>query len=211
VLVDYIGDEMMAMWGAPRPQPDQAERAARAALAMLRGLEDLNKRWAHLLGPKPMDVGIGLNTGAAQVGNVGSDVKYKYGALGNTVNVGSRVQGFTKFLKRRLLVTRAMRERLGDTFVARRVCQTRFVNIDNPVDLYEVDLATPERREFFQASEEALNVLEKRNFALAARRAGELLGQHRGDGPLLLVLSRAAEALRNDGEGFDPVWMPPGK
>jgi adenylate cyclase len=95
VLVDYVGDELLAMWGAPEDQPDQAERAARAALAMLAALPALDGRWQEAVGG-PTEVGIGVNTGPAQVGNTGSTFKFKYGALGNTVNLGSRVQGLTK-------------------------------------------------------------------------------------------------------------------
>ena len=71
--------------------------------------------------------------------------------------------------------------------------------------------STPERAAFFRAAETALDALEARDFAAAARAAGELLPKHRGDGPLLLTLSRASAALMNDGADFDPVWVPPGK
>jgi adenylate cyclase len=211
VLVDYIGDELLAMWGAPEDQPDQAARAVRAAMAMLAALPALDARWQATLGG-PTEVGIGISSGPAQVGNIGSQYKFKYGPLGNTVNLGSRVQGLTKYLKCRLLVTRATRERLGAEFVARRVVRARVVNIAEAVDLYEVEAAGSEvRRRFFAESEAALDALEAGDFALAAHRAGMLLLDHRGDGPVLLILSRASGALMHDGRGFDPVWEPPGK
>jgi adenylate cyclase len=210
VLVDYVGDEMFAMWGAPRPQPDQAERAVRAALAMRDAVGELDRRWREKLG-EPTAVGVGLNTGVAQVGNTGSRHKFKYGPLGNAVNLASRVQGLTKYLKCRLLVTAATRRRLGAEFVARRVVTARVVNIEEPVTLYEVEAGGPcSRAEFFAASEAALDALEAGEFALAARRAGSLLEAHTDDGPLLLVLARAAHQLVAGGS-FDPVWTPPGK
>ena len=211
VLVDYVGDEVMAMWGAPEDQPDQAERAVRAALAMLGALPAVNARWQASLGTETR-IGIGVNTGPAQVGNTGSTFKFKYGPLGNTVNLGSRVQGLTKYLQRSLLVTRATREQLGDDFIARRVVRVRVVNIAEPVDLYEVESAGLEmRRQFFAESEAALEELESANFALAASRAGKLLLEHPYDGPLLLLLSRASTALVQSDRVFDPVWEPPGK
>ena len=211
VLVDYIGDELLAMWGAPKEQPDQAERASRAGLAMRASLPDLNRRWLSVLGTD-MNVGVGINTGIARVGNTGSRFKFKYGPLGNTVNLASRVQGLTKYLDCGLLVTRATREPLGSGFIARRAVKTRVVNIKEPVDLYEVETKSSEERlEFFRASEAALDALEQGEFADAARRAGVLLPDHVGDGPLLLILSRASTALVNRGVGFDPVWEPPGK
>jgi len=65
--------------------------------------------------------------------------------------------------------------------------------------------------EFFEQIETALHALESGRFAEAARRAGELLGQHPGNGPLRLVLCRAAAAVLEDGKGFEIVWTPPGK
>jgi adenylate cyclase len=211
VLMDYIGDELIAMWGAPEDQPDQEARAVRAALAMLAALPGLNARWQPALGG-PIDVGIGVNTGSAQVGNTGSQFKFKYGALGNTVNLASRVQGLTKYLKCRLLVTRATREGLAEGFVARRIVNARVVNIEEPIDLYQVEAAGSEqRRHLFAESEAALEELEAGDFALAARKAGTLLLDLVNDGPLLLTLSRASNALMQDGRGFSPIWEPPGK
>src|SRR5205807_2230673 len=71
VLVDYIGDELMAMWGAPEREPDHARLAVEAALAMLAGLPRLNERWQSVLG-EPVAIGVGVNTGVAHVGNTGS-------------------------------------------------------------------------------------------------------------------------------------------
>jgi adenylate cyclase len=211
VLVDYIGDELLAMWGAPKPQSDQAERAVRAALAMRSRLPALNARWQDKLG-EAMDFGVGINTGPARVGNTGSRFKFKYGPLGNSVNLASRVQGLTKYLGCPLLVTQETRDRLGKDFLARRVVNARVVNITEPVDLYEVEPAgSVERRRFFGESEAALDELERKEFSQAARLSGALLHEHAGDVPLLLVLSRAAEMLMRGGVGFQKVWEAPGK
>jgi adenylate cyclase len=211
VLVDYIGDELMAMWGAPELQPDQAARAVRAALQMQAALPALDERWQAVLG-EPIRIGVGINTGIAQVGNTGSKIKFKYGPLGNTVNLASRVRGLTKYLRCGVLVTADTRNALDDTFFARRVVRARVHNIEKPVDLYEVDRAgTDERRAFFADSESALEALESGDFAGAARTAGELLSAHPGDGPLLLILARAADALVRPGGDFEQVWSPQGK
>jgi adenylate cyclase len=178
---------------------------------MLAALPHLDQRWQAKVGA-PTAIGVSLNSGSAQVGNTGSRFRFKYGPLGNTVNLGSRVQGLTKYLKCPLLVTRATQGQLGPGFIARKVCKARVHNIQTPIDLYEVDAAgSGRRREFFVESESALEALEAGDFALAARKAGTLLLDHRGDGPLLLTLHRATLALMQDGKGFDPVWEPPGK
>ena len=212
VLVDYIGDEILAMWGAPRSQPDQAVRGVRAGLAMVHeALPRLNERWAKTLGSQ-MQLGVGLNTGLAQVGNMGSRYKFKYGPLGDAVNLASRVQGVTKYLGCPLLVTRTTREKLTDEFIARRVCQARLVNMPEAVDLFQVEtLGTLDRREFFRDSEMALDSLEGRLLPEAARAAAPLLRANAGDKPLLLILARATHHMLYPDAAFDPVWEPPGK
>jgi adenylate cyclase len=206
----------MAMWGAPVPQSDQAERAARAALAMLACVPALNDRWRdqlHRVGP--MAIGIGIHTGNAFVGNTGSTIKFKYGPLGDTVNKASRVEGLTKYLKCPLMVTRDTREKLGSKFIARRVVHGRVVNILQTFDVFEVDSAeatgAEDRNALFAESEAALDALEAKQFPEAARRAGQLVLEHRGDGPSLLTLSRATQMLIAPDTPFSKAWEPPGK
>ncbi len=98
VLVNYVGDELMAMWGAPEAQPDHPARACRAAIDMIDSLSALNTRWQGRLG-ESFGLGIGVNTGTARVGNTGSKCKFQYGPLGPTVNVASRAQGACKYFK----------------------------------------------------------------------------------------------------------------
>jgi adenylate cyclase len=211
VLVDYIGDELMAMWGAPEKQADHAELACRAALAMREQLAPLNERWQPVLG-EPMDLGIGLNTGVARVGNTGSKRKFKYGPLGNTVNLASRVQGATKYLKVKLLATGATRTAGGTVCVARRLGKVRVNNIAEPVDLYELRGGTEPRWALLKTGyERALAEFERGEFGLAVRGLGNLLIEHPGDGPSLVLLSRAVNALVEEPGEFDAVWELPGK
>jgi adenylate cyclase len=211
VLVDYIGDELIAMWGAPEEQADHAQLACRAALAMLDQVPKLNDRWQPIL-KEPMDLGIGINTGLARVGNIGSHHKFKYGPLGNTVNLASRVQGATKYLKRKLLITGATQGKLGSGFATRRLCQVRVVNIAEPVALYE--LVSSDQAGWLEAKmqyEEALEQFENKNFSRAARILGTLRVQNPSDAPALLLLYRAVQCLVEEPNPFDPVWALPGK
>jgi len=216
VLVDYIGDELVAMWGAPENDPDHAPLACRAALAILATLPDLNQRWATVLG-EPMAVGIGINTGVARVGNMGSKRKFKYGPLGNTVNLASRVQGATKYLKCPLLVTGATRLRLSESrpdenFALRRLCTVRVLHIVEPVELYELAAwqspGWPEARVEY---EKALEAFEDKNFHLAARILGDWRLAQPNDGPALVLLGRAVNSMIDEPTLFDPVWVLPGK
>lgn len=211
VLVDYVGDELMAMWGAPVEQPDHDERACLAALDMMAALPALSERWQAVL-QEPLDVGIGINTGPARVGNVGSDVKFKYGPIGNTVNLGSRVQGATKYLRTRLLITGSTRGRLRPALQTRRLCQVRVVNIVEPVELYELVGEGAAGWAGLKAGyEEALGHFEQGQFRQAARLLGQLLPEHPHDGPTLVLNSRVADCLLDGAANFDPVWELPGK
>ena len=211
VIVDYTGDELMAMWGAPDEQPDHATRACRAALAMFECLPRMNERWRAIL-QEPLDLGIGINSGIAQVGNVGSRIKFKYGALGNTVNLASRVQGATKYLKARLLITDSTRVHLDDSFRLRRLCQVRVVNIVQPVTLYE--LRGPSEKSWGDLKlgyEQSLDGFSRGEFREACRILGRLILEHPDDGPALLLLSRAVGCLVEKPNPFDPVMVLEGK
>lgn len=211
VLVDYVGDELMAMWGAPREQPDHPELACLAALDMLSDLPRLDQKWSPALG-EFLEIGIGINTGTARVGNVGSERKFKYGPLGNTVNLASRVQGATKYLKCKLLITGATRARLGDGVHPRRLCTARVVNIGEPVQLFE--LSPPDQTGALgiqQEYERALGEFEAGRFRQASQILGKLLSHYPNDGPSLVLMARAINCLVTEPKPFDPVWTLPGK
>jgi adenylate cyclase len=208
VLVDYVGDELLAMWGAPETQLDHARRACRAALAMLGSVPVLNQRWLETV-KEPMGLSIGISSGKARVGNIGSERKFKYGALGTTVNLASRVQGATKYLKVPVLMTAAVADGLDASFRTRRLGQIEVVNISDPVTVHE--LAGPTREEWGslkESYEEALACYEKQEFRRATRILGELLAQraHRDDGPALILLQRAVGFLVEEPKQFNAVW-----
>ena len=206
VVVDYVGDGLMAMWGAPGEQPDHAQRACRAALAMLDELPGLNSLWEELL-REPMRVGIGINSGTAQVGNVGSKHKFKYGAMGNAVNLASRVQGSSKNFKCQVLMTGETANRVGDGFLHRRLGDVRVVNITQPVQVHQLfprGLAWAEEAK--AEYEMALALFEEEKFGLAARALGDWRGQCPSDQPALVLLYRAVRAMVEGKPAGHPVW-----
>ena len=195
VLVDYIGDELIAMWGAPGEEPEHPRLACLAALDIEARLPALSDRWFGEFG-EPIGLGIGINTGIAQVGNTGSVYKFKYGALGNTVNVASRVQGATRHLKCDILLTGSTHSRIGEGFSTRRLGKVALVNIAEPVELHElVPPGKPRWAELTRGYNLALDQFEARNFPEAARTLGNLLADHPDDGPSLLLLSRTVDYL----------------
>ncbi|MCB1230546.1 MAG: response regulator [Verrucomicrobiae bacterium] len=222
VLVDYTGDELLAMWGAPGEQPDHAERACRTALEMLAALPELNARWDQTIGAETA-IGIGISTGPALVGNIGTHRKFKYGPLGTTVNLGSRIQGATKFLGTTVLVSGDTLARLDDSsadqFPRRRLCRVRVRNIREPVEVWEIVPPSGDGwNELCEQYEAALTHFESEEFHRASAILGELLVRFPGDGPSLVLMSRVVDAMlgksasgNGSGGAFDPVWELPGK
>ncbi len=104
MINDFVGDAVMAVFGAPVDDPDHAWNAVQSALAMDRALEALNRRWAAAGLPR-LRMGIGIHTGAVFAGNVGGRDRIKYTVIGDPVNVASRVEGLNKELGTTLLIT----------------------------------------------------------------------------------------------------------
>jgi adenylate cyclase len=207
-VVDYAGDGIMAMWNAPVEQSDHAIRACKAALAMQACLPQLDATWHERIGV-PLKVGVGLNTGSAMVGNTGSRSRFKYGALGHTVNLASRTEGATKQLGVPLLITGSTRAHLGDGFAVRRLCKVRVVGIQGAVDFYELyaESAAPEWLSRRNTYEEALNLFEAAQFGPSTRTLYPLLANQEGnyDIPSLNLVTRAVEAIKNPPLQFDGV------
>jgi adenylate cyclase len=212
VLVDYTGDELLAMWGAPNEQPNHAELACRAALEILRCLPDLSKIWRPRVGAET-EVGIGINSGEALVGNVGTHRKFKYGPLGTAVNLASRVQGATKFLKTSLLITGETASKVRGIFPTRRLCQVRVQNILAPVHLHELEVPGifPDWDRLSTHYETALDLFETGDFHGARRDLLAFLGEVPADGPGKRLLARIDEALHPEAPAFEAIWTLPGK
>jgi adenylate cyclase len=208
VVVDFAGDGMLAMWNAPADQEDHASLACRAALAMLNDLPTISEAWKETL-PAPLSLGIGINTGTALVGNVGSRSRFKYGPFGHTVNLASRVEGATKHLGIPILVTQTTKARIGENFATRRICKARLLGIDEPVDLFELsaEKAPAEWVSRRDAYEKALKLYEEGQWAAACQVIHPLLAAQAGhyDIPSLDLVSRAVECLKSPQERFDPV------
>ncbi len=206
VLVDYVGDELMAMWGAPGDQPDHAKRAVESAIAMLNAIETLGERWADVL-PQRFGAGVGVNTGPAIVGNVGSRLKFKYGVLGNTVNVGSRLQAATKQLQVDCMVSHQTCLQAGCIDQARRLAKLNVVGIEEPIDVYQVvPRLDTDWKTLVEDYETALRDFESERFGAATRRLGELIESYPEDRPCRQLLARAATQLNDPATEFSPVW-----
>lgn len=212
-LVDFVGDELMAMWGAPLSQSDHAELACRAAQEMLNALPVISDRWQKELGT-PVELGIGINSGIARVGNTGSRQRLKYGPLGDTVNVASRVQGATKYLGADCLFTASTLSALSSSCAKRRLARVQVINIEKPLDIYElVCNPSPDWETLRTRYEEALDTLESQNVGSARELAGRLAADFPEDRPTAALLRRLASAQPTDEESITntSIWCLPGK
>ena len=137
VVDKYIGDAIMAVFGAPVPRGDDATRAVRSAVKMRERLAALNVRLAER-GLPPLETGIGLHTGQVVAGNIGSERRMEYTVIGDTVNLASRLESATKELGVKVLVSEETWRRAGPGVQGRPVKQLTVKGRQQTVQVYEV-------------------------------------------------------------------------
>ncbi|MBI1248774.1 diguanylate cyclase [bacterium] len=229
VLLEYVGDELVAMWGAPDKQPNHPDLACQAAIDMVKKLDQLNEAWADRI-PKdllPFGVTIGINTGDCVVGRKGTEYKYMWGPLGPTVNIASRVQGATKqfcphedeeeeneeeFCPPDILITEATRKALSTKMATRYLGSIRVVNIRQPIEVHQL-AANPSVNwnQLRTHYENAYRQFEHRDFLEALNTLDVIakLEEFHLDGPTKCLRDRALRLLQNPkliGPNH-PVWL----
>jgi adenylate cyclase len=137
VVDKYIGDAIMAVFGAPVPKPNDAVNAVRAAVRMRQALEHLNVRLGAR-GIQPLRTGIGIHTGEVVAGNIGSEKRMEYTVIGDSVNLASRLESSTKDLGVNVLVSEDTYELTKHAIVARPVREITVKGRKQPVMTYEV-------------------------------------------------------------------------
>jgi len=133
----YVGDAIMAVFGAPVAKVDDASRALDAALQMLAALDELNARW-DAEGRVPLRIGVALHTGEALAGNVGSIERMDYTVIGDTVNLAARVEELNKKYGTTLLATESTVEAAGSRFASRLVGETAIRGREQPIRIFTV-------------------------------------------------------------------------
>ncbi len=136
-LDKFVGDMVMALFGAPLDDPNHAEHAVDAALEMIRELNRLNEKWIAE-GRPALDIGIGVSTGPMIAGNIGSEAIMSYTVIGDTVNLGARLESLNKEYGTRIIISEATRAALPDRYLFRPLGDVVVKGKTKPVAIFEV-------------------------------------------------------------------------
>lgn len=132
----YMGDAVMAFWGAPLPDADHAVQAMQAGMNMLKAVRELDDEFAQRGWPR-LEIGVGINTGRMNVGNMGSTFRMAYTVMGDAVNLGSRLEGLTKAYGVGLLVSETTRLAAPSDWAFREVDRVKVKGKTQAVAIYE--------------------------------------------------------------------------
>lgn len=157
MLSQTLGDGILALWGVPVANPAHPLDACRTALLMQRRLVSLNEGW--VAGGRPaLRMRIGLQTGQIVVGNIGSAERFNYSAVGDNVNLASRLEGLNKLYRTSIIVGEATAARIGDAVALRELDLIRVVGRAEPVRIYE---CAAERGQLAEDRQELLEIFAK--------------------------------------------------
>ena len=198
LLDKYIGDAIMAVWGAPLSQPDHAYLACKTGLEMMEELAELRRRWEASDENIPyIDIGIGLNSGPMVVGNMGSLTRFDYTVMGDSVNLGSRLEGANKQYGTNIIIGEMTFEQVKDRFICRELDAVAVKGKEQPVRIYELvgepDKVDEEHMRLFRGFTTGLRAYKNRRWDEAEQIFSALRAHFPGDQPTALYLERIAE------------------
>jgi len=137
-LDKFVGDAIMALWGAPVGQPDHAERACRCSLVMIKKLKELQAKWTAE-GKYAIDIGIGINTGDMVVGNMGAEgKKMDYTVIGDNVNLGARLEGLTRKYNNHIIISEFTYEKVKNIVKVNELGSVTVKGKEKPVVIYDL-------------------------------------------------------------------------
>jgi adenylate cyclase len=214
-LDKYIGDAVMAFWGAPFEDRDHATKGCHAALEMITRLKEMQKKWRSE-GRPVLDIGVGLCTGVASVGNMGSTLRYGYTALGDIVNLSSRIEGLNKEYATHILLSDTTYGAVEDPLlVFRELDLIRVKGKSQPVTLYELVAArgtpegdAPDLEQHLEFFAQGRACYRERRWQDAQMVFEKLLERWPDDGPARMYLNRCKEYLvAGPEENWDGVYV----
>jgi adenylate cyclase len=195
LLDKYMGDAIMAVYGAPLDQPDHRMRACRTALDMIDELRILQQKWSDE-GRPVLDIGVGINSGDMVVGNMGSQMRFDYTVMGDSVNLGSRLEGINKEYGTNIIISEYTYEGVKDELVCRELDSVRVKGKKLPVKILELicdrkDIGKHEA--FLRLFEEGLEKYKQARWDEAIAAFEKVLELRRDDPPSLLYIQRCKD------------------
>jgi adenylate cyclase len=172
---------------------------------MVRALAKLNDKWRGE-GRPPIAIGVGLNTGPVNVGNMGSDKRLAWTVMGDNVNLASRLEGITKQYQTQIVISEATYIQIAQQFVCRELDKIKVKGKNQPVNIYELLDVISEKQKYeplLTPFEHAMAAYRAQEWREAAARFGQLLGIYPDDGPTRVFLQRALEFMESAPE---PDW-----
>ena len=198
-LDKYIGDAIMAIYGAPIEAADHSESACRTAIRMMNALDALKDQAWFDRGWPDIQIRIGVSSGPMAVGNMGTDMRFAYTAIGDGVNLASRLEGLNKDYGTRILISEFTRDRLKTVFAVRELDLVRVRGKRVPVRVYELrgeGVPSVEEARFISDFEEGLKAFRARRYDLSRERFRSCREQQPEDGPTRVMLARCDAAER---------------
>jgi adenylate cyclase len=209
MLDKYIGDAVMAVYGAPIPLDDHAERACASALLMLEKLGPLNEFWSTQDLPE-IRIGIGINTGPMSVGNMGSQARFDYTVMGDSVNLGARLESLTKVYGVGVLVGESTKEAAEKRFVFREIDSVRVIGRSAAARVYQLcgsKEAPPFTDDELSLFQRGLEAYRDRRWSDSIECFDSFLQEHPEDGPAKTMRARIASLQTQDlGSDWDGVY-----
>jgi len=206
-LDKYIGDAVMAIYGAPQEQKDHAIRACSSAIRMFEILYEKRDVWKKE-GLPPIWVGIGINTGTMVVGNMGSAKRFNYTVMGDHVNLASRLEGLTKFYGVKIIVSEFTQEMAKERFIFRELDIVRVKGKQKPVKIFELqgkDYYTHGNYAFIPIFHDGLDAYRKGEWDKAIHFFEECLEIKHQDQPALIYIERC-NAMKNSDSHSSSDW-----
>lgn len=213
-LDKYIGDALMAFWGAPFEEPGHARKACLASLEMMQRLAEQRREW-QAEGKPVLDVGLGLNTGVASVGNMGSELRYGYTAMGDAVNLASRLEGLNKIYGTHILLSQSSYDAaVSPDLIFRELDLIRVIGKLQPVTIFELlaasdgSLNSVEFLELVKIFSGGRAWFKRRDWTKARAVFAQVIERWPLDGPARVFLARCDEYLRDEpAPDWDGVYV----